>query len=249
MNNQADTSSTATLKLDPLRHVLSIFRLGSSRMKGYTTAEATDPSLATRKVEAIAHAELPKLELMASTVTANVTTNPSLEDRGVVVIRNFVADVACKSTGDVATSTVTGSWSATLNYWSDTNDNGTEDGRYLATPLTISGNVSQPDPVDPLAAIQAANPVVIDGLLPTDDVYLFEDPTSTPAKKGFLERWSSTRTMTSFKGAVTGGTGIETRVSMPFAINIVTARTDPANPETKLSINVGKLNCRAVDQR
>lgn len=241
-NNQADTSSSATLRLDPLKHVLSLFRLSESdRMRGYSYAEATGPET-SQKSHAIAATRLPELSLLHSTITAPAL---GLIGDGVVVIQNFNAYVECKATSDAATSVIDGYWNAQVRYWRDTNNNGVEDGGY-APAVAIGGDIDGGF-VDIGTAIPG-NPLVIDAPVDAADVYLFENASTVPATLGFLARWSSTPTITSFKGAPATG-GVETRVNMPAAITIVTARTDPTNPETKLTINIGKLSCRAVEQR
>lgn len=251
VNNQFDpNTNTSELSLDPLRHIFSLFAVGSLRTRGNTYAEATEVGTASRKVEATAHAEVPRAELLVSTATSS--NSDASGDRGVVVIRNFVADVGCKATGTLATSSVTGSWSATLKYWKDATNTplGVANGAYVTQQIGGSLNSG----VDPLATIRAENPLVLDH--PTsnaDDVYLFQIPDPVdenlpPLQKGFLTSWSSTPQLSSAKTELTEG-GIEARVSMPFALNIVTSFTDPDNPETRLTINFGKLSCRAVDKR
>ena len=242
INNQADTSNTAVRKLDPLRHVLSLFRLGGNDViRGSTSAIATDIASSDRKVESIAFARLPKLELLPSTVTLGQLSSACSGCRGIVVIQNFQAQVNCKATGSASTSTATATWSATLYYWTD--PAGIAVGRYEAVEL--SGSTTPADNIDPLAAIRTQNPLVIEGALSVDDVYLFED-TSTN-KTGFLKEWRSTRTVSRTVGVL--GTGSEARVDLPFAINMVTAKTNDLNEETRLTVNIGKLNCQAVDQR
>jgi len=240
MNNQADTSNTAKLKLDPLSHVLSLFRLGGNDiMKGSSSAAVTDIAAANRKVETTAVTRLPRLGLLASTVTIGNTSTDCSGCRGVVVIQDFDAQVNCKATGDPATSTATASWDAVLFYWHD--PVGIQAGRYV--PVVLSGSTTPPDNIDPLAAIRTANPLVIEGAIAADDVYLFEDV----GKTGFLKEWQSTRTIS--RTITAAGGGSEARIDLPFAINIVTAKTNELNEETRLTINVGKLNCQAVDQR
>jgi hypothetical protein len=101
--------------------------------------------------------------------------------------------------------------------------------------------------VDPLAAIKTENPLVYDGIgtLTDPDVYLFDTPAvgATPAKLGYLDHWSSTPVMTS-----TAADQIA-RVGMPSALQIVTAKTDPTNVESKLAISIGKISCEAADLR
>jgi prepilin-type N-terminal cleavage/methylation domain-containing protein len=247
VNNQADTTDNALLKLDPTRHVFSVHRpVGDAKTSAFTSAEATALTPAgSRKVESIAHAESGKMVLLPATYTLLGS------DRGVIVISDFMADVTCKSTGPISAPTVTGSWSATFQYWRDSNPtNDLAVGGYATVQTAggpagkISGNVTS-TAVDPLAAIKTENPLVYDGTgTPTDpDVYLFNDTTAEPDKLGYLDHWSSSPVMTS-----TAANQIA-RVGMPSALQIVTAKTDPTNEESKLAISIGKISCEAVDLR
>jgi hypothetical protein len=90
-------------------------------------------------------------------------------------------------------------------------------------------------------AIKAENPLVYDSIASSGDVYLFDNPAA--GKIGYLDTWSTTTTMTSAK------TSQNASVSMPYAINIVTAKTNQSNEESKLVLNVGKLSCQTADRR
>jgi Tfp pilus assembly protein PilV len=232
VNNQADVGRNTLLHLHATEHPFSIQRLSSNRMSGNTYAEATAVSpLATRKVHATAHTQFGKAIVLPTTFASG--------DRGVVVISNFVADVECKSTGSLAGAVANGSWSATLSYWRDTNPaDGAANGGFVDIP--ISGSTVGTG-VDPLAAIKAENPLVYDATLSSGDIYLFDQPSA--GKVGYLDTWSSTTTMTSAK------TSQSSSVSMPYAINIATAKTNQNNEESKLVINIGKLSCQAADRR
>jgi type II secretory pathway pseudopilin PulG len=232
VNNQADTGRNTLLHLHATEHPFSIQRLGSNRMSGNAYAEATAVSpLATRKVHATAHAQFGKAIVLPTTFASG--------DRGVVVISSFTADVECKSTGSLAGAVATGSWSATLSYWRDTNPaDGAANGGFIDIP--ISGSTTGTG-VDPLAAIKAENPLVYDSISSSADVYLFDQPAA--GKIGYLDTWSSTTTMTSAK------TSQDASVSMPYAINIATAKTNQTNEESKLVINIGKLSCQTADRR
>jgi hypothetical protein len=247
VNTQADTSDTSLLRLDPTRHVFSVQRpLNNKKTSAYTSAEATALTPAgSRKVETIAHAESGKMVLLPATFTLDTS------DRGVIVISDFVADATCRSTGPLAVPTVTGSWSATLEYWRDSNPtNNLAIGSYVKIQTAggpvdkISGSVTS-TAADPLAAIKTENPLVYDGTGTSSDpdVYLFNDTAAEPDKLGYLDHWSSTPVMTS-----TAASQIA-RVSMPSALQIVTAKTDPANEESKLAVSIGKISCEAADLR
>ena len=232
VNNQADVGRNTLLHLHATEHPFSIQRLSSNRMSGNTYAEATSVSpLATRKVHATAHAQFGKAIVLPTTFASG--------DRGVVVISNFMADVECRSTGSLAGAVATGSWSATLSYWRDTNPaDGAANGGFV--DIQISGSTIGAG-VDPLVAIRAENPLVYDAVAASGDVYLFDQPSA--GKVGYLDSWSSTTTMTSAK------TSQDSTVSLPYAINIATAKTNQSNEESKLVINIGKLSCQTADRR
>jgi prepilin-type N-terminal cleavage/methylation domain-containing protein len=232
VNNQADTGRNTLLHLHATEHPFSIQRLSSNRLSGNTYAEATAVSpLALRKVHATAHTQFGK-GIVLPTTFAN-------GDRGVVVITNFVADVECKSTGSLAGAVATGAWSATLQYYKDLNpSDGLANGDYVTVP--ISGSTTGTG-VDPLAAVKTENPLVYDSISSGGDIYLFDQPSA--GKVGYLDTWSTNTTMTSEK------TSQNASVSMPYAVNIVTAKTNQSNEESKLVINIGKLSCQTADRR
>lgn len=236
-DNQADTDELLSPKKfdpSPTRYMFSVQRpSGSERLKADTYAEATPESpLSGRKVQATARASAPRFVLMPVTFA----TPPG----GVIVIDSFTANVDCKATGSSSSAVATGSWSATLSYWRD-DDPGDllAVGRYQS--LSLGGNVSTTVTSDPLAPLRTENPLVYDSTEASGDVYLFNDPAAN--KLGYLDSWSSTFAMGSSKSAATSS------VSMPYAINIVTAKTNSANEESKFTLSIGKLSCRAVDNR
>jgi type II secretory pathway pseudopilin PulG len=232
VNNQADTGRNTLLHLHATEHPFGIQRISSNRMSGDTYAEATAVSpVASRKVETSAHAQFGKAIVLPTTFASG--------DKGVVVISNFVADADCRSTGSLAGAIASGSWSATLTYWRDTvPTDGAANGGFVTVP--ISGSTTGTG-VDPLVAIENENPLVYDALTPSGDIYLFDRPAQ--GKIGYLDTWSTTTTITSAK------TAQDATVSMPYAINIVTAKTNQSNDESKLVINIGKLSCQTADRR
>ena len=230
VSNQANRSDPL-LQLHPTKDMFTVLHNPQERLKGDTYTEATDilPA-AGRKVEATADGEIGKIIVLPTSFATG--------DQGMVVIDDFVVEVDCKSTGLLATSVATGSWSASLKYWRDNNpSDGLPIGSY-SPAVAISGSTTGGG-TDPLAAIKTANPVVFDLPGTLSDVHLF----TTGGVSGYLEDWSTTPDMTTFKDAQ------NVRVSMDRAINMVTARTDISNEETKLTIDIGKVSCQAADKR
>ena len=237
VDNQADTSATAIRKLDPFSHVLTISKLGSARLSGTSTAEATAVlPTASRKVESTATAGFGKMVLLPTSFIGG--------DKGVIVIENFSATLTCRSTGSLASAVATGSWSATIKYWSDTNNNGLQSGSYktlqtASTPGVVTGSTTSSD-ADPFNGFTGVNnPLVYDSLVDANDVYLFEET----GKIGYLTSFDIDPLITAFTQTNSS------RVAIEQAMNIVTAQTDPLNEETQLTIGIGKLACEAADRR
>ena len=245
VDNQADVSNAAVRQLDPARHVMTLFRQGGAYIAGRssaTTTPITDPN--TRRVETRATGSFARLELLPS-IPVGTASN-----RGVVIIENFAANLTCKATNSSTgtnAAAATGSWSATLKYWQDSNPgDGITAGSYQTLPLdgSLSGGTS--GGVDQLAArSRESNVVVIDSFLLnsslTPQVWLFDDPAR--GRIGFLDEWSSQPIISS------SVTATDVRVNLSSAINIVTARTDEKNLESKLTVSIGKQSCQAVDAR
>lgn len=241
VNNQAETGRQAELLLDPNRKVLTVRRDGTTKMTAYTqgTATALTPT-SGRKVAATATAVIGRVDLMPATFI-------NQEQRAVVVIRDFKAELRCTSTAQPTASVAgidggTVVWSAKFKYWADTNNNNKDDGAYVPE-MTISGSFSTGTPTaDPLEAIQAQNPKVYDIPNDANDIHLFSTP-ATP--KGYLVDWSSKPDVTWSKDA----SGRVTGASLDGALGIVTNRTHPNIEAAGLNVNIGKLSCEAVDKR
>lgn len=212
-------------------HILALRReSGPTQLSGETVAfaTATDPA-ASRKIEATANARFSKLQIMPATFTSGLG--------GVVEIDNFTASFGCSARGSAGSPTATGTWSATLRYWRDPTPNGlTTDASYVS--VAISGSTTPGTP-NPLASI--GNPLVKDALSATDRVYLFDNPATSTV--GYLSSMAITPLIPSSTTAATANVGMDS------AISIVTGLTNPENTATKLAVAVGKLSCRAVDQR
>jgi prepilin-type N-terminal cleavage/methylation domain-containing protein len=231
MSNQADDDASGLLKFDPSGHMLSVFGHATAGLGGSTYAEAT-PVDTGRKVESRANAAFSKMVLLPTSFIPG--------DKGVVVVEDFVANVNCKSTGQLGGAVATGTWSAKLKVWLDSNpSDGIASGSYV--PIPLSGSTTS-TATDPLATYSLANnPMVLDSAVPGEQVYLFDDPAK--GRVGYLESWSSSPLVSASADATTS------TVAMNVALSIATAQTDPANDATKLAVNVGQMSCEAVDAR
>lgn len=231
VNNQKESGGLGSLlQFDDNTKIFSIHRVADKRLKGNSSAIATAIApTSTRKVETIAHAEAARMVLLPT----------SFASQGVVVIDDFSADVGCKSTGNVTTSTVSGQWTATLRYWIASG--GALGGGQYSSPITLTGSLGS-TAADPLLSINRTNnPLVYDALLSSGDIYLFDDPAA--GRKGYLDSWSSKPEIFNSK------TATKSTVNIEYALQIVTAQTNPANEQTKLALTIGKLSCNAEDLR
>jgi prepilin-type N-terminal cleavage/methylation domain-containing protein len=234
--NQADTSSAATLRLAAgAARMFSVQRpQGSSatnRLGGDTYAMSTAMTPANlRKVESHGFVQVPEIRIMPTTFQPN----------GVIQITNFRAQVDCTATGLATGNVASGSWSATFRY----SKKFTGQNNVGYTDVALSGSTTS-TATDPLLNLKGrdGNPPIATDPVTGETIYLFEDPTQIPARKGYLESLFSTPTMTS---SVVGSVS---RVNLASAINLVTTKLDPTNAQSALSIQIGKLSCEAVDNR
>jgi prepilin-type N-terminal cleavage/methylation domain-containing protein len=214
--------------------MLSAERVGLSELSGDTSAYATALTpTASRKVETTATAQIAKLRMLPAAFVTHT-------DASVIVITDFSASLSCRATASVATSSATGSWSATLWYWTDLVPNdGIAAGQYVSVPL--SGAVGSAA-TDPLAELKASsNPLVFDHFDSAKDVYLFDDGNVA----GYITDWSSRPLIQSSIDA----TGRKATVDLDGAIQIASTAVNPAVPRSKVTASVGAMSCEAVDKR
>ena len=243
VDNQASTGSRAELLLHATRNILQI-RKATLGMNGLTRAQTTALTPPTsRKVETTVNAKVGRLDLFP-------TTFINLEQRAVVVIRDFQLDLKCTSTANATSAGVTGTWSARLKYWLDTNpadnnDSGAygivrPDGTFnIGAEHVLSGSIS--GGTEQLEYVQALNPLVYDSSDITKDVYLF----ATPTRKGYLTDWSMNPEILAAEDAA----GRTTTASLEGALQIITRPTNPAIAASALHVSLGKASCQAVDKR
>jgi prepilin-type N-terminal cleavage/methylation domain-containing protein len=230
---QVSTDRAELLKLNTSRPLFFMHPGGTNTMTGSTVAVATDIAGTDRKVETTAGVSLSAIRMLPTTFINSAAT-----EGAVVVIDNFQANVSCKSTGDPISAGASATWSATLRYWQDTTNDGALNGSYSPN-VTLSGAGG----VDRLAEIRAVNPLVHDGLTPAEDVYLFDDG----VKIGYLSDWGSLLNV-SATGTTEDALGESTTAAIDGALSINSAPTG-TTAETGLKVNLGKLNCEAVDDR
>lgn len=226
------SAKTTALHLSPSGRMVSVKPDGVDVMTGRTTAISTDLTSADPKVEATGAIDVQAVRLLPTTFITSSST-----DGAVVVIDRFAASVNCKSSGSSGLSS-SASWSADLRYWkADDIDDGLQNGAYVSVSLDGASASDQ------LAAIRADNPLVYDGPTPATDVYLFEDG----SKIGYLTDWGSL-----FNASSTGVTqdSVEKSASAAIdgALSISTVPTGDA-AESSVKVDLGKLNCEAVDTR
>ncbi|HVF52664.1 MAG TPA: type II secretion system protein [Actinomycetota bacterium] len=209
-----------------------VIDLESTGAEGGTAVTSTPVSpAASRKVEATAHIEFDDLHLYPTVFAPG----------GVVRVTDFVADIRCTSTGS-ATSSIAGTWSATIMYWTD-NTSTFASSDYQS--ITVAGNIDGSGNAEAdLDAIQSANPTVWffnpPGPGPVEEYRLFSDPST--GLPGYLTDWSTTP----FETTLTPG---HTEVTLGSALTIEGIPTDPARPPTSTVTQVGSMSCESVDER
>ena len=247
VQNQANTTQGAFLQLDPTRKVVSVRDVSNlGTISGTTSARSGAVGAADRRVQTTAAMDMGLLRLMPTTFL----TVKSEGERFVAMLRQFHAEVDCKSVG-TSLSEATGGWSAQFRFWQDTNpdNNLSLTGDLVQRSVTINNEVAETTPnlrtileTDPDFLIPEGNPLVYDGLTPVQDVYLFDDPDNN--KEGYLTSVTMTPLVTSEDAE-----GKLTTVDVDGAVHITTVPTDPLLPETGLNINVGSLRCESLDAR
>jgi prepilin-type N-terminal cleavage/methylation domain-containing protein len=239
VRTQVDPSNNDFKKLDVTQPAFSI---RGKAFRGTATGVTGALEAADRRVETSATVSLtggPAGSGIRILPTTFIAAQDNTFGGALIHVENFRADTICKATDDPFTASATATWSATLRYWVADLDP-TE----IVQPGYQVENLTGGPGGDPLEAIKLANPLVFDGNLPADDVYLFEDP-DDPNKNGYLADWSSLRNVAGAEDP----SGRITQAQIAGALKIDTAPTNPALPESGLNIQVGQLRCEAVDER
>ena len=249
VQNQADTTTSATLRLSSTRKILSLHQdpTNASTLTGSTQGVTGELGTSARRVEMSAGLRLDDLRLFP--VTFIKASNPQ---RVVLFIEDFVANVNCKSTASTTTGSASSSWSATLKVWVDpANDGLTTTSDPLTDPAHVSIPIDSTMGATDLKTILAAspynipngNPLVYDDLVDLNDVYLFDDAL---VSNGYLD--INGFTIKNGASTVSNG-GVGTAAEIDQAIGITTVPTNPTLPESGLRISMGKLRCDSLDAR
>ena len=237
VDNQS-TKGSAPLRLDATRKLLVSSRIsggsmaGTGRLSGSTAANAyalTDT--AGGRVQTTASANFGKIALMPTNFIGGT-------DGAVLSISDFRADLSCKAVAGVGTPQATGSWSANVTYWSDSNPNDDLAAGGFTT-ITVRGYTTGAG--TPVSIDSIGNPKVYDAPEGETDVYLFQTDSTT----GYFQKVSSTTTIPS---TVTAD-GSSASVTLPGAIQINTVATNTAVPNSALNVSIGQMSCEAVDNR
>ncbi|MDQ5815032.1 MAG: type II secretion system GspH family protein [Actinomycetota bacterium] len=227
--------------LNPAKHILSVRprMLGTETgASGSTFAETLGLGTAGRGVATQATVTVNDVQLLPTTF---IPTTPA----SVIQVADFAATVDCKATAVAATTVASPTWTATLKFWSDPTNNGNFTGSGYTT-LNLAGNSTDVLGTYGPAAGQT-NPLVYDGATNAEDIYLFEDTSSS--KSGYLNGWSSLYnvTTTGFQKDVANGKTASADIG--GALRIDTAPTDTAEATSALQLALGSLNCASVDRR
>lgn len=263
VNNRAETGEGTTLWLSPndlgTTPVFSVIPLGSNTTEGSSQAVTEDTGSVSRRVETIATVRVGQINLFPVVYRAG---------QPVVIIKDFTATTRCNSTASASTAVADASYSATLQYFAETDpDDGVPEGSLVTLAPLAPPGLSSAKTSDPLAALATENPMVREDPLNAAaegsprDIYLFpvtHGPTTVAPghtsahveehkHPGYIQSWDSKYADTIFESSADAGRVTGARVD--GAINITTVRSHPQRPETRLVISIGNLACEAVDRR
>lgn len=232
-----DQTNAVLLRLDytkPMAHSRP-WNNGNSNQsfRGTGLAETTALTSGDRKVRTYASTATRYLSILPTTF---IPPSSQGSFHSVMVVDSFTASVDCKATGSSATAAAKVTWSASIRYYRDSDpaDN-LPAGEYVTLSLTQSSNVAS-------VMSGLGNPLVYDGAIPADDIYLFED--AATGKKGYFRSIVG--------GVATSGTsdgGKVATATLPGTIVIETTNLNPTRPDSTISLSIGSLSCEAVDRR
>lgn len=177
----------------------------------------------------------------------------------ILEINQFTANVACTAKADAsAASTATGSWSATLEYYSYEGTGKNAAYELHRTTLPTQTLANEPIPVgntNPLQTIKAMNggngPKIYSASTAAYDVYLF----TGNGRRGLLTGWSQGTVQTSISSddrvasaSLNGAIRMESSPLWGPWPNASTGQVSQ-KPLSDFTFNMGKLSCKAEDYR
>ena len=181
------------------------------------------------------------------------TYTSQVGNRAAIEFQNFKANVTCNSKADPSfASTATGSWSATLRYYSDDTNNNSASYVVHQTTLptqTLTDSHVPMGNTNPLAHLKTLNggngPLVHDNRDNNADVYMF----AGNGKRGLIKDWS--------QGAVQTSISADDRVASAQLNGAIRLETSllvgpwgaSTKPEADMTVSIGKLSCKAEDYR
>lgn len=259
----AATAGTETT-LNPLNHFASSFSRktitisdmsGGVDPRGEVTIDSTPTSPASSRA-VTAGASIPAHGMVLVTPSSYTTTGAA-----VIQVNSFSANVSCAARADAsAASSATGSWSAELWYYEDTD---TRDNRtsYSIRRTTLPTQTRTDNPTvpqgttNPLQAIKAQNsgngPLIFDVSGTTYDVWLF----AGNGRRGLLTSWSQNAVQTSISSddrvasaELNGAIRMESSPLYGPWPNTSTGQVSQ-KPLSDFTLAIGKLSCRAEDYR
>ncbi len=258
-NSQRDPSVTGPMHLDtgyPFFWGINYQTAAGSTLAGTTKVNTGALGAVDRRVESSASFRLPWMYVVGR-IYAGKNGGDSFHLGN---FYDFVANVNCKATGNPATASATGSWSAAFQYYYDPTNNGSSRDITLGS-ATINSNgndvLNGTTVSDALATLKSQNPLIWDGSLTngccgdTSDMYLFDVRTgsTSTSRRGYLSDWSVNKTIESTVSA----DGRVASAAINTALRIETAglrqTLTPELPQTAISMSFGKLRCNAVDNR
>ena len=211
----------------------------SCRSMNVTTSAATGPLSSGRRVETTATAGLAQVRLFP----VNFIPGAAGASKAVIRINNFTARVNCKATGSSTTADVSATWSATFEYFKQSDDNdGRDNGSYQTMTLNNTDFATK------IQALKNANPMVYEvpevtpvKLPQGGDVYLF--PTAT--NRGYLTDLTGGLPVVTKDNAA----GQTAAAQIAGALTLTTSAVDPDFSQSTMNVVLGALSCSAADRR
>ncbi|HEX2196478.1 MAG TPA: hypothetical protein VHJ76_06085, partial [Actinomycetota bacterium] len=213
----------------------------------HSTATSPATNQIVRATANVVHGGVVMITPTATTATAK---------RGGIEFLDFKASVTCESRPDPSVaSTATGTWSATLRYYSDpSNGTGNKAASYdiitATLPVqTLSGEPEIPLGVNVFEHLKSMNggngPLIHDNGSNAYDVWMF----AANGKTGLLKDWSSTGVQTSISA--------DDRVAEASLNGAIRLETSPLygpwdasqRPDSDMTVALGKLSCKTEDYR